>query len=229
MLRREPVHSSEIWRQVPALSTLLCALLLLPGAGVAQDDGVNALLEAAMAAEASGHLIYPASGSAMSLYHEVLYRAPDNAEAIAGLGRLAEQQLEDAQAALDAGQLIKADSLLSKARMIYPEYPGIEPVRRQLALLENAERTRRTLDWRLVAERSPRLTPELMQLGRLAKADDCRVTISVSNDAEGRWVYQQMNGAEGPGRVHAAVKIASPAAVDVLCFRDDPGAPTDAH
>lgn len=201
---------------------LVLGLLAAPALGVEPDSTVFALLDAAENAERQGHLIYPASGSAMALYHEVLFLEPDNGHAREGLVRLAEQHLEAAQKALDSGQLIKADSLVSKARMIYPEYPAIETLRRQIQLMENAQRTRRTLDWRQVAERDPALDSELLRLGGVAKRGDCRVTINVSNDAEGRWIYQKMNRAAGTGRVRAEVQIASPTAVDILCFTHPP-------
>jgi hypothetical protein len=187
----------------------------------AEVDGmIETMLDAAEAAERQKHLIYPSRGSAMSLYHDVLFHDPENKHAHAGLTRLAEGFLVQAQTALDADQLLKADSMVSKARMIYPDYPPVETMSHQIALVESAERTRETLNWRLVAERSQRLTPKLKRLGAIAKAGDCRVTINVSSDAEGRWVFQQLNSAQGDTRVRAQVKIASPAAVDILCFED---------
>ena len=192
---------------------------LSAGAAAAADDAaVNEMLDAAEAAERQQHLIYPSSGSAMSIYHDVLFEDPDNEHALAGLTRLAEHFLVQAQTALDRDQLLKADSMVSKARMIYPDYPPVETMAHQIALVESADRTRETLDWRLVAERSSDLTAKLKRLGTIAKEGNCRVTINVSNDAEGRWVFQQMNAAPGDARVRAQVKIASPAAVDILCF-----------
>ncbi len=197
--------------------------MLLPALALAAAD-IDAMLDEAEAAERRAHLIYPASGSAMSIYHDVLFHEPDNAHAHAGLTRLAEHFLVQAQTALDADQLLKADSMVSKARMIYPDYPPVATMAHQIALVETADRTRETLDWRLVAARSQSLTPKLKRLGGIAKAGDCRVTINVSNDAEGRWVFQQLNSAPGEVRVRAQVKIASPAAVDILCFEDSSSA-----
>ena len=191
------------------------------------EDPIDVLLDAAEAAEREQHLIYPARGSAMSLYHEVLYLDPDTAHALAGLTRLAEHFLVAAQESLEKDRLLKAESLISRAKMIYPDYPGVAAMQAQVRRLQHAERTRRTLDWRLVADRSERLTPTLRELGQLARSGDCRVTISVSNDAEGRWIYRQMNQAEGRGRLRARVRIASPAAVDILCF--PPGADPHAN
>lgn len=195
-------------------SLLVCSLT-----AHTNDAKIPELLDLAETREREGHLIYPARGSAMSIYHDILYLEPANEHALNGLVRLAEHHLEAAQTAIELGQLIKADSLVSKARMIYPEYPAVETVQRQITLLENAERSRTTLNWRQVADRSPALTTQLQQLGHKAKAGDCRVTINVSSDAEGRWIYKHMNRASGDGRVRAEVRIASPAAVDILCFQ----------
>jgi hypothetical protein len=221
---REPVHSS----QFPASSRFACHLLIgasllavsavLLAGGATANDQIDALLDAAEAAERRDHLIYPARGSAMSLYHEVLFLDPENPHALEGLVRLAEHYLEAAQAALDKDRLLKAGSLVSKARMIHPDYPAVEAMQRKIEMLESASRTRVTLDWRLVADRSPELTDDLTRLGRLAKSGDCRVTINVGNDSEGRWIYRSMNAAGGDGRLRAEVKIASPSAVEVICF-----------
>ncbi len=204
-------------RPVPLV---LAGLILLFGGVASYAADIESLLDAAESAERQDHLIYPASGSAMSIYHDVLFYEPDNEYALAGLARLAEHFLVQAQTALDRNQLLKADSMVSKARMIYPDYPPVATMAHQIALVESADRTRETLDWHLVAERSEKLTPKLKRLGGIAKSGNCRVTINVSNDAEGRWVFQQLNAAPGDTRVRAQVKIASPAAVDILCFEE---------
>ena len=187
---------------------------------VALANSPAKLLDAAEAAEREGHLVYPASGSAMSIYHEVLTLEADNEHAIAGLSRIAEDFLEQAQAAMNRHALLKADALISRARMVYPDYPGLPAISAQLERLEQATRTFETLDWRKVAARDATLSPQLARLADVARAGDCRVTIQVSNDAEGRWVYQQLNGAPGTGRIRAGIEIASPAAIEILCFAD---------
>jgi hypothetical protein len=176
------------------------------------------LLDAADAAWRDKHLIYPAQGSAMTLYYEILQRSPGNAEALRGLERLVEQFLGLASVALERAQYTKAGAMISRARLVDPDNPNIEPMAVQLRLLENAHREKVTLDWRKLANRSSELGPVLRRIGTLAKREGCRATISVSNDAEGRWVYQQMSRAPGDARIRAQTRIASPAAVEVLCF-----------
>ncbi len=188
-----------------------------PGAP-AEEEALSRLLEQAEAARASGHLIYPVSGSAMALYQEAALLAPDSAEARRGLERLVEHFLTEASAAMARDQLIKAGSMLSKARMVDRDNPNIKPLAAELRLLEEATRHRTTLDWRLVAERSAELSPTLKRIGARAREPGCRAVISAGNDAEGRWIYGQLSQAPGERRIQAQIRIASPSAVEVLCF-----------
>ena len=184
---------------------------------------ITALLDQADAATARGQLIYPLKDSALALFEQILQIDPGNADAQLGLTLITEQYLEEAQLALERNDLFSADIALSQARVIYPDYPGLAVIERRMALEETASRTREVLDWREVAQRSSDLAPRLIRLGKLAKAGDCRVTIHVSNDNEGRWVYQQMNKADGAERIRAEVRISSPAAVEVRCFQENQG------
>jgi hypothetical protein len=197
------------------------ALLLILGAlccSGATSVNVQALLDQADAAYAAGHYVYPARGSAMSLYHEALTLDPDNAEASRGLERLVEHFLQQAASAIEKERYNKAGSLISQARMVDPENPNIEPMARELALLENADRYEVRLDWRQVSERSSALGPVLKDLGARARRDGCHAVITVSSDSEGRWVYQQLTSAPGDSRIQAQIRIGSPSAVTIVCF-----------
>jgi len=194
---------------------------LLSGPLQAAEEEVRQLLAEAEQAYASKHFIYPASGSAMTLYYDVLALEPDNAAAIRGLETLVEHFLEQAAQATERQQYISAQIMVDKARMVDPTNPNIEPIALELRLLENADRQKTTLDWRQVADRSSALTPILRKLGTKARKPGCRAIISVSSDAEGRWVYQQMSQAPGDRRIQAQVRIESPAAVEVLCLVTD--------
>jgi len=196
---------------------------LLLSLSVAASDQVTALLSAAQTAMAEKHYVYPASGSAMALYHDVLTLEPDNPQAQRGLEQIVEHFLDQAREATDQQRYIKAQGMVSRARMVDPENPNIEPIARELRLLEQATRHKVTLDWRKVSARSSKLAPQLHKLGGLARQPDCRAIISVSSDAEGRWIYQQMSQAPGDQRIAAQIRIESPAAVEVLCLVTDNG------
>ena len=190
------------------------------GSEPTDSNEVTQLLMQASAAVSREQFIYPARGSAMSLYHEVLTLEPGNGEALQGLETLVEHYLSEASVAIAEQRYTRAHGALSRARMIDRSNPNIEPIAAELRLLEEAERIRTVLDWRLVAERSNQLAPVLQKAGRQARQDGCRAIISVGSDAEGRWVYQQMSNAPGDRRIRAQIRIASPSAVEVLCFAE---------
>jgi hypothetical protein len=183
-------------------------------------ERVTELLALAAAAVRAEQLIYPARGSAMSLYHEVLTLAPDNLQARRGLEQLVDHYLVQASEAIAEERYASAHGALSRARMIDRSNPNIEPIAAELRLLEEAKRYRTALDWRQVANRSGELRPALHLAGAQARKDGCRAIISVGSDSEGRWVYQQMSNAPGERRIRAQIRIASPSAVEVLCFTD---------
>ncbi len=179
---------------------------------------VTGLLEQAEAAFDAAHYIYPAAGSAMSLYHQALVLEPENPEARRGLERLVDHFLGSAVDAIEQRRLTTADAMLSRARLVDRDNPNIKPIEAQLRLIENAKREKLVLDWRKLSRRDPGLAPRLEQIGALARQPGCRTTITVSNDSEGRWVYRKLNGAQGEARIRADLRIASPPSVEVLCF-----------
>ena len=183
------------------------------------DPGtVDELLEKAELALNDDQLAYPEEGSALLLFNEVLALDDSNAVAKRGLERIVERYLELAQRAAQRQQFARARSMLTRARLVDPEHPAIEPTASQVQLLANARRDRLKLDKSLVSARSDRLFKPLAELGEKARAEDCRTTITARTDAEGRWLYQQLNHAKGERRIRATLEIGSPPQVEVLCF-----------
>jgi protein TonB len=82
------------------------------------DEKVDALMEKAQQAMLDRHFIDPVSGSALSLYREVLVISPDNGEAKQGLQRLAEILIARVQSALDDRKFDVALQSLETARSI---------------------------------------------------------------------------------------------------------------
>lgn len=213
-----PQPSTRIRALVGIVAVICVCQSALSAPPPSDVEAIAALLETAEEAFTAGHFIYPARGSAMALYHEVLVIAPGNPDARRGLERLVDHYLGEATAAIAEERFIRAEGALSRARMIDRDNPNIEPIAAELRLLENADRIRVTLDWRLVAERSSELSPTLIRLGEKARRSGCRAMLSVGSDAEGRWLYQQLSRAPGERRIQAQIRIASPSAVEVLCF-----------
>ena len=82
------------------------------------DEKIDALMEKAQQAMLDRHFIDPVTGSALSLYREVLIINPDNGEARQGLQRLSEILIARVQSALDDRKFDVALQFLETARSI---------------------------------------------------------------------------------------------------------------
>ncbi|MCZ6617014.1 MAG: hypothetical protein O7E57_02685 [Gammaproteobacteria bacterium] len=183
-----------------------------------KSPDVDGLLQKAELALTNDQLAYPETGSALTLFGEVLTLDPANPVAIRGLERIVERYLELAQRAAQRRQFAQARSMVSRARLIDPANPAIEATASQVQLLSSARRERLELDKSLLSARSETLLQPLTELGGKARAENCRTTITARSDAEGRWLYRQLNQAKGERRIRAQLQIGSPPQVEVLCF-----------
>lgn len=122
------------------------ALVLLAGIGIAVRYGndreppvdqravaIQSKLAAADAAARAGHLLDPATGSAYTLYTELLRLDPKNAAAEAGLDRITTRFLEQAESQLVEGKLDDAEGSLNSARQVRPENRRLKFLDAQLA------------------------------------------------------------------------------------------------
>lgn len=184
----------------------------------ADPGAIDELLEKAEHALTNDRLAYPEEGSALMLFNEVLALDEANSDALRGIERIVERYLELAQRAAQRRQFARSRSMLTRARLVDPEHPAIEPTASQVLLLTNARRDRLKLDKSLVTARSETLQQQLGDLGKKARGEGCRTTITARSDAEGRWLYQQLNHAKGERRIRATLEIGSPPQVEVLCF-----------
>ncbi len=178
---------------------------------------VDPLLEAAQVAFDELRLTTPPENSAFALYGEVLQLDPDNEDARRGMEKIVERYVRFALDAIERRQFARARTMLARARLVDSGHPAIEPTEEQMRLVENARRDRITLEPGVLAERGSALGARLRNLGERAKAAACRVTINARSDAEGRWIYRQMNSADGEPRVRARLAIASPPSVELVC------------
>lgn len=205
----------------PVLPTPQPSTIARPPPVAAVDPSeIQALLDAAEAAMERQQWTYPAQDSALVLFDRVLVMDPGNLLAQRGLERIAEHYLELAEAALQRNQLAAAQAMLEWARLVDAGHPDLEPTARKIDLLTNARRERLALEPGKLRERSSDLSQPLQVLGGQAREPNCRATIRVRSDAEGRWVYQQMNRAPGDARIRAQIQIGSPPLVELLCFQE---------
>ncbi|MEZ5560696.1 MAG: hypothetical protein R3E86_19385 [Pseudomonadales bacterium] len=181
---------------------------------------VRQLLAEAEQALAEDRLFVPAENSAISRYDKILAIDPGNLDAIRGLEKIVERYLELALEAADRRQFERARAMLEQAALADPRHPGIEPTAERIRLLSSAKRTVIRLDGAELSSRSAALVARLHDAGARIRTDGCRALISARNDAEGRWIYQQLSGAPGDARIRAEMQIAWPPNIEILCFPD---------
>ena len=175
-------------------------------------------LDNADAAIADNRLTFPAGNNALDYYHDILAIQPDQEDALRGLEQLVEIYVKLAQDALDYDRFATARSMLERANLIVPDHPSIEPTRAQIRLLEEAQRTALQLDQHVLNNPTRALKDQLIALGTHPQQTPCRFIIYARNDAQGRWIYEQLASADISGRIRAEIKIRTPAKVERLCF-----------
>ena len=179
---------------------------------------VGPILEQARLAFEAHRMTSPAEHSAYALYQDVLRLDPDNDDARRGLEKIVERYVRFALEAIERRQFPRARSMLARARLVDATHPAIAPTEHQVRLVERAERDRVRLDPDRLSRRAATLGQILYDLGTRAKASGCRVLINARTDAEGRWIYQQLNGAPGENRIRARLVVASPPMIELICL-----------
>ena len=180
------------------------------------EDALYALLDAADAALAEDRLLTPEQDSAYHYFRQALALAPDHPLARRGFERIVESYLILASRAIERERWASARSMLDRASIVDADHPGIATLRRQAALLADAHRESVVLVQAAVRGRTPGAAAQLEALGRKARRADARVTIRAASDADGRWIYEQMNKAPGERRIRASLQIGAPPKVTVL-------------
>ena len=99
---------------------------------VRSDKSVASLLADAQARFASGALVFPAGANAADRYRAVLKLQPGNPEAVAGLQRVAETLVVNAERARKAGEVDIALHLLDQARIVQPNHPRLAKLQSDL-------------------------------------------------------------------------------------------------
>lgn len=226
------VHTLAGWLALAGLALLVAACTTPPPPPVAQDPPtptvpepspptvdrarIDALLDAAEQALADQRLLTPAEDSAYGYYAKVLELEPDQPDAAAGFERIVEAYLALAQRAVERERWAGARSMLDRAALVDASHPGIAPLRRQVELLVGAERLTLPLDRGALRQRRADVAARLATFGRRARHARARVSIRAGSDAEGRWIYEQLNKAPGEGRIRGGIEIGIPPQVTIL-------------
>jgi tetratricopeptide (TPR) repeat protein len=193
-----------------------------PRAPAIDEDRLDGLLEAGDAAFKAGRLLTPIDNCAYDYYREALKVAPNHPAALHGLGRIADRYLSLAEQAAQRGQFATAKSMLERARIVDPDRDGISETAALIERREQADSRRVGLDAAELRSRSSALAERLRRLGTTAKASDAWVVIRAGNDADGRWIYQQLARGDGETRIRAELTTGSPPAVELLQFKEGP-------
>lgn len=101
----------------------------------AQQQGnasLDALLQQADAAMRAGHIDGPGNDTAITFYKSALAVSPENPQAEAGLGRVAQALTVQADAQLDAGDTVQAGKLLDRAATLAPKSAELAAARARL-------------------------------------------------------------------------------------------------
>lgn len=179
-------------------------------------DRVEYLLNRAEIALNKGQLDAPNDDNAFAWYQRVLEIAPDQPDATYGLERIVERYIERAMAAIAREAWIAARAELDSAEQIDRDSAGILVLRRQIKLLENARRWSLTLPADEVRRRSRFASLKLHNFSPTARASNARVMIRAGSDADGRWMYEQLNDGPGQRRIRGEIEIGLPPQVRVL-------------
>lgn len=154
-------------------------------------DPVTQLLDQADNALEQDRLTTPADNNAYELYRRALELSPGNTRALTGISNIVEQYLSWAIGNTQRGNHARARHYAGKAQDIDPGHPSIEAVFRMINEREDAVTRTFRLDPRDVRRRS--VAPALFEKMVSNLKQDSFVTIYARNDAEGRWLYQQLN------------------------------------
>ena len=168
---------------------------------------VQRLLTEAEEAFSDGRLTTPVDDNAWYRYLRVLVLDPDNQSAREGISDIVEKYLAWAIQDIEAGYLRKARNYLTKVRAIDDTHPNIAAVENRLSQRESSSQQVIKLSRFGLDNHTKSLANELIRLGTQIQIQNARVVIVARNDAEGRWIYQQLNKAENGPRIRAQIQL----------------------
>ena len=192
-----------------------------PTAAELRAARVERLLLNAERAVDDGRLMPPAADNAYDAYRAALVLAPGNADALHGIERIVEGFIGDARRAVEQERWRAAESLLEQAASVDAKHPGLPSMRSQLNNLRRAERRHLDLTAAAVRGRTPAAAAALAELGAHARQAAARVVIRAGSDAQGRWIYEQLNRAPGDRRIRGEIEIGSPPRVTVIILPEE--------
>ena len=170
---------------------------------------INTLLAQAERALSRKRLTTPLDDNAYYRYLQVLSLEPKNQAAQLGIQKIVETYLAWSIEAIEAGRYRRATDMLNKARSIDEQHPSIEALETRIARAQSSRHDTFRLDQRTLTGRGDSLIGKLHEIGRSAEKQQARVRIVAATDADGRWIYQQLNAAS-LNRIRATIELGRP-------------------
>jgi hypothetical protein len=167
---------------------------------------VEWLLDEALLAFRANRLTTPLNDNAYYRYLRVMSLDPDNAEAKQGITDIVEKYLDWAMQNAVDGRFRQATNYLNKARSVDETHPNIVAVERYIDEHQSSEKLSYPLALDGLKERAAWLAEQITEIGRAASHNNAFVVIVARNDAEGRWIYQQLNKASAD-RIRARIEL----------------------
>lgn len=154
-------------------------------------------------------LTKPAYDNAYDRYQKVLRIDPANESAQTGIKRIGRRYLSLAKEADRRGDRAKARHYVAVAARIDPGYPAIAHMQAYLSVAEEKKAPAANVYYLSHSDlraRNEAIKNQLGDIARRAQRIDSRLLIVGKNDAESRWIYQQMRAATSNYRLRGNIE-----------------------
>ena len=194
-----------------------------PKTGAYYLDPHQGLLDLADHALKRQHLTQPEATSALTYFNLILTSDPDHQAARAGLKTIIDQYLEWALRAIEAANYAEANQFLERAARVDPKSPDITAMADRLRRKREEGRLTEIVPVWLLAARTEtsqttaedaQVNTYLRNLAQKIETLNAKIAIYSANDAEGRWLYQQLN-ANTVNRLRGTLKIDTPSRIEM--------------
>ncbi len=152
-------------------------------------------------------LMRPKGRSAYDIYRAILDIVPNNAQALAGFKRISRRYLSLAKAANDSGDYDLADTYLTRSMKLQPNSADSAALLQYFKTSRAVAKNEYRLDASQLSLRNEAAIAQLALIANQAKRWHSRLTIFCRNDAEGRWMYQQLKNQALGYRFRANIEI----------------------
>ena len=180
-------------------------------------------------------LTTPKNQSAYYYLARVLAKDPNNPQALVALEKIVQRYYELLQSSLAQDRLAQARVYLSRAEKVIPKHKQLTAMRalidgravqKQVAVMSAPEASmpettvpamrnqKLLLPTTLVKQQDKMLAQWLVIVANKAQSLQATMLIVAPTDAQARWIYQTMNGADPDQRIRANIKHSKPARIE---------------